>query len=100
MLTPTRERLPSAVAHLTYAERIHLHEPRRFGHSMGSIGHPIGKSKSTVSRELRRNRYSDRSDAPHRAWDVSAALSASVVDCLQRRETRRGVRAALKPSRQ
>ena len=55
------------MAHLTYAERIHLHELRRLGHSMSHIGRAIGKSKSTVSRELRRNRNPDRSFDPHRA---------------------------------
>ena len=57
----------AAVAHLTYAERIHLHELRRLGHSMSHIGRAIGKSKSTVSRELRRNQNPDRSYNPHRA---------------------------------
>ena len=48
--------MPSGFSHLTYAERCQIHALNKRGDSIREIGRAIGRSASTVSRELRRNR--------------------------------------------
>lgn len=48
--------------HLTLSERIEFYRLHKAGHSLRAIAHALGRSASTLSRELRRN------SQPTRAW--------------------------------
>jgi transposase, IS30 family len=45
--------------HLTMAERDVIHNLQMFGQSQAKIAHCLGRSPSTIGRELKRNRNSD-----------------------------------------
>ena len=47
--------MPEGYRHLTYAERCQIHALMKSGHSNGAIARQLGRSPSSVSREIRRN---------------------------------------------
>ena len=51
-------------SHLSDDEREQIGLARTLGHSIGTIAHAIGRPKSTISRELSRNKL--RADATRR----------------------------------
>ncbi len=55
------------MAHLTLDERVVICRMLRFGETQKEIAVVLGRSQSTISRELRRNRPSRGSYAPHQA---------------------------------
>ena len=47
--------MPEGYRHLTYAERCQIHALRKSGHSNGAIARQLGRDRTTVWREVRRN---------------------------------------------
>ena len=47
--------MPEGQRHLTYAERCQIHALRKSGHSNGAIARQLGRDRTTVWREVRRN---------------------------------------------
>ncbi|WP_096172769.1 helix-turn-helix domain-containing protein [Cohaesibacter sp. ES.047] len=54
-------------SHLSIDEREQISTLRHSGHSIGSIGELVGRSKSTISRELSRNRLPSGRYSPSHA---------------------------------
>ena len=62
-------------SHLSDDEREQIGLAKAVGHSIGAIAKAIGRPKSTVSRELLRNKCAERSEI---AWWLSLDLMVSI----------------------
>jgi len=76
------DQMPRSERYLSISERIQIADLLRAGEGVRSIARRIGRSPSTVSRELRRNRDEHRGYRPH------AAQNAAVARTLRARERR------------
>lgn len=59
------------MAHLSFHERVVISQLRRSGESQKNIAATLGRSPSTISRELRRNRSAKSGYLPHQAHQVA-----------------------------
>ena len=75
-------------SHLSDDERERIGLAKALGHSIGAIAHAIGRPKSTISRELSRNKLpSGRYSPLHAAGSLSIAQAACSADRTRSRPT-------------
>ena len=73
------------MAHLSFHERVVISQLHRSGESQKNIAESLGRSPSTVSRELRRNRSPKSGYQPHQAHQIACQrrMQPSVVSKLE-----------------
>ena len=73
--------------HFTLKERICLEEMRKFGKSISEIAESLGRSKSTISRELKRN--SNR-QGDYNSWGAYSKAAVRRKVCVRKARIQRG----------